>query len=161
MARTGNKGRPRIADEIKAVRGTLRKDRIQPPGIDAPPLDGIPPPPPSLPPDAAAYWREQAAYLHEVGILKRVDLAALEHLALAYAVSKATLNAIGRISAGGELSDDDIRSLRNLNQVAKTTAQIFRDMSAEFGFTPQSRQKIVIPPPPREKSLAERLLKAL
>src|SRR5687768_2455047 len=69
-------GRPRTPTRLKALRGTLRRDRVN--AREPRPPVGFPPPRPGLPRMVRTTYIEIGEALEGVGVLTRVDGLALE-----------------------------------------------------------------------------------
>lgn len=129
----GRKPKPPV---LKLIEGNRGKRPI--PKTPAPP-PGMPTPPPGLCAIARAEWRRAAPMLHKMGLLNPLYRAAFEGYCLQYANRR---RAMQLLNSKGLM----------IGKVKNPAAQLFRDADAavrawcaEFGMTPSSQGRMVIP----------------
>lgn len=142
-------GPPKIPTELKILRGTTRDDRVAP---DAPkPPTEIPTKPKHLSAEAAREWKRITVELAVLGLLTRIDRAALamyctawgRHLRCEALIAKSIKEGgIGELSKTrfGDLSVDPLVTL------SAESAKLAHRFLIEFGMTPASRTRISAKP---------------
>lgn len=134
------KGRPRIPDEEKARRGTLRPMR-EFNAVEQPALTEVPPPPEGMEKTVKDLWCLLAAQFFNTGILKATDLFGLK--ALVYAID--TINRIQPLLYGNEVIKNTRGDLikNPLTVVLKENIEVLKFYGNKFGMTPLERQNVV------------------
>ena len=147
-------GHNRLPIEIRALRGTVRKDRAQTGDLGQVVLKARCPS--WLSPDAKKVWRYLAPRLTAAGVLRETDLPALALMCAHFGVALEAAKALGR---DGLLIPDSAHggALRK-----HPAAQLLRDASASFqgyagtfGLTPLDRARLARPEPEPKDGLAE------
>ena len=140
-----SKGRKRIPDHLKVVRGTDRADRRN---DEAPtPAQVRPPMPSTLTDTAQANWDRFCTVLENMGVLTIADEFALEQLVEAYAdwrqahevIAAESTHYVTESSTGGTM-------IRAHPAVAMRSdaGRRFHSLLSEFGLTPASRSKVSV-----------------
>ena len=136
------KGRKPIPSALKILRGTKRGSSTN----DEPqPAAAVPDCPPHLTEEARAEWERLAAELHQLGLLTRIDRAALA----AYCVCWARwISAERQIVEQGEVvkSPNGYPIQNPYLSVANEALRQMKSYLVEFGLTPSSRTRIKIGP---------------
>ena len=143
MGRRGPAAKP---DKLKALEGNPGKRKLN---LDAPEPEGIPACPASLSQGAKNEWRRVAKELHTLGLLSRIDRAALAVYCDAY---DKWLRATNALDKEDKLTVEYINKVGAKNNVARAEiniaikyAQIVKSFCAEFGLTPSSRCRLLLP----------------
>ena len=141
----GNRGgRPRKPTALKILQGTLRKDRTNP---DEPrPEVGLLPCPRYLDDEAKREWKRLAPQLYALGLLTKLDKAALAVYCQAWSH---WVEAERHLHEEGHLisTPNGFQQPSHwLGIASKAIAQI-RAMAVEFGLTPASRSRLSVAPP--------------
>ncbi len=138
------RGRKPKPESLKVIQGTTRKDRMN---EDAPKPDlSIPVPGDHLSPEALMEWGRISRELHKLGLLTEIDRPALEAYCQAY----------GRwVAAEREMKKPDFSMIiitpkgaqiqNPLIGIANTSVEIMRKFLTEFGMTPSSRSRVIVP----------------
>ena len=150
MTQPGAKPKP---TRLKVLHGTVRKDRTNPHEPDV--KSAIPTCPRELSPVAKREWKRVARELAGMGLLSKIDRAALAGYCQAWATwieAQAALRKHGVImkSPNGYPIQSPYFSI-----AAKSFEQM-RLMLAEFGMSPSSRTRVHATPPPTEDDAFER-----
>ena len=132
-------GRPRTPTAMKIIRGTFRKDRGN--AAEPQPEASIPACPSHLNKEAKKEWRRLAGELYVLGLLSRIDRAALAGYCQAYgrwvmAEEHLTQEGLTTKAQSGYEQPSPWLSIAN-----KSLEQV-RVLGAEFGLTPVSRSKV-------------------
>ncbi len=142
MGRRGPSPKP---DKLKALEGNPGKRKLN---LDAPEPLGMPKCPSSLSQAAKNEWRRIAKELHDIGLLTVVDRAALAVYCDAY---DKWLSATEILDSKG-LTYEYVNKAGAVNVVARPEvniatkyAQIIKSFCSEFGLTPSSRCRLVLP----------------
>lgn len=155
-------GPPPEPTKLKLIKGTLRKGRMK---NEATPENAIPPIPEQLSGEAKAEWNRISEELMKLGLLSRVDRAALAGYCEAWADwldATDRVNRFGKVIKTGEKTvqklDGSIeRSGGNMIEnpyfsVKKRSAELMHKFLTEFGMTPASRSRINATPQDDAKS---------
>lgn len=135
------RGRPRKPRELKELHGTFRKDRDNDGRPEYDLIVEVPDCPKYLTtPEAQVIWEDVTDQLIRLGILQRVDLGMLAAYAQElgkYFFYQDWLNRRGQTYTSGDkiVARPEVKIARDALQEAKQIA-------AQFGFTPASREKI-------------------
>ena len=132
-------GRKRIPDEIKALTGTLRKDRIN--ELAPRPTGDLVAAPDYLSPGARAAW-EYAIASAPPELLKRLDMSVLEVWACAsdcYRAAHVALQTEGMIVKAPKTG---VPMISPYLSIANNQAALLIKAAIEMGFTPASRTKV-------------------
>lgn len=98
-------------------------------------------PPRYLPKEGREYWRETVARLVEIGMIDRVDRAALEMLATAYARWRQA----GKVLMDADLFELGDRGQHKLNpavRMERDMATLYLRTAEHFGVTPIARSRL-------------------
>lgn len=142
MGRRGPAPKP---DRLKALEGNPGKRKLN---LNAPEPEGMPACPPGLSKIAKNEWRRIAKDLHVLGLLSRIDRAALAVYCDAYDKwLKATeiLDDKGLTQEYTNKAGASNTVARPEVNIATKYAQIIKSFCAEFGLTPSSRCRLVLP----------------
>ena len=132
-------GRPKLSDQEKARRGTLRPGRVNRNAPQVEPLDVIPGPPAEYPELEAATWRRLAARLGPSRIIAASDMMAFELLVSAVALAE-RVRLDPKAPPGQKV------------RASNAAMQALKD----FGATPSSRGRVTrAPKPEKADPLAE------
>lgn len=145
MKRTGP---PKKPTNLKLVEGTFRKDRA--PANEPKPEIAVPGPPAHLAASAKAEWKRVAKELAQLGLLSRIDRAALAAYCEAWAdwvdASKLCAN---KVDENGNVSDRKVIKTAAGNfienpyfSIKKRSMELMHKFLTEFGMTPASRSRI-------------------
>ncbi|HUS47475.1 MAG TPA: phage terminase small subunit P27 family [Phycisphaerae bacterium] len=150
------KGRKPIPTKIKLLRGNPGKRRLNAAEPQVP--ISMPEMPSWLDKTGRAEWERVGPLLHRVGVLSRVDAAALAGYCAAFSVVAKAMRSIGRdgihIGAAGE-------AVRR-NPACTTLNQALAQMRAymvELGLTPSARTRLTVVTPEAKDALEEFLPK--
>ena len=142
MGRRGPAPKP---DKLKALEGNPGKRKLN---LDAPEPEGLPTCPGSLSDVAKNEWKRIAKDLHNLGLLSKIDRAALAVYCDAYdkwlkateALDKdgLTVTYINKFGAENVIARPEVN-------IATKYAQIIKSFCAEFGLTPSSRCRLLLP----------------
>ncbi len=139
-------GRKPKPPALKILEGNPGKRRIE---MDIPQPDGrIPTCPPWLEEAAKVEWMRVAPELNKLGLLSRVDRSALAAYCQAYArwqAAEAVLSSEGLTYEYTNKNGSTNTTLRPEVLVAKQYLQFLRAFCTEFGLTPSSRARMVLP----------------
>jgi P27 family predicted phage terminase small subunit len=141
-------GPPRTPTNLKLLRGTFRQDRVTP--HEPKPELAIPPVPDHLSAEAKLEWERVSQELHQLGLLSRIDRAALAAYCECWADwVKATtkVHETGEVikTAAGNVIENPYYSIK------KRAAELMHKFLTEFGMTPASRTRINADPAPKEE----------
>lgn len=145
MGIVGRKPKP---PELKLLEGNPGKRPVnrncpQPERGDAPPKA-----PAWLEPDAKREWKRVAEELHSIGLLTKVDVVAMAAYCQAYARWKEAEQVLTDEGTTMEYTNKHGEKNQVLHPqvfVANKYLQIIRAFCAEFGLTPSSRGRMVLP----------------
>lgn len=148
MSRAGRKPKP---THLKVIQGNPGK-RALPKG-EPKPLAGKPTCPSHLDAEAKREWRRMVRDLEAMGLLTKVDRAALALYCQAWA---RWVKAVGQIEAHGEVVETGNGSVKLSPwvTVANTASKEMRALLVEFGLTPSSRSRVSVPTQEEEDPLA-------
>jgi P27 family predicted phage terminase small subunit len=137
----------RLPTAVKARRGTLRPDRMNP--REPRPELGVPKPRRGLPADVRATYRRLAAILKPLHVVTLADGPALELLAGAIAEHDRAAAVIGAVGATYECPTSVGAVLHRVRPEVALAADAWRRAAvllAGFGLTPASRSKVEAQP---------------
>lgn len=135
-------GRPRKADQVKALQGTLKKSRALDETSEMSalvPLSGATPPR-WLTKEAKSIFREKSRQLISIRVLTLVDIDLLAMYANSYALMIAAARQMSIPKDGDDLPDV---TMVNPFKVYSEQAKIVNQIAAQFGFSPSSRSSII------------------
>lgn len=141
-------GRPRITDEVKAKRGTLKKHRVNTnqPSSEYLTVDELKSPT-YFNKYAKAFFYEYGKQCIELGILKKSDLMSFEALATQVGIYQEALYDIkknGMYSTGTNKNGSTYKMQSpSINIQNNAYKQILTGLS-KFGLTPSDRSKIIV-----------------
>lgn len=152
----GSRGPTPRPAALKKLQGTFRPDRDEETGAGLP--DNMPRCPTFLSDTARAEWRRLASQLHEAGILKNVDRAALA----AFCDSYGRFADLTAALVNEPLTFTTQTGYQSPNPKVKMAATAKSDMlkwASQLGLTPSARGRIVLDgnKKPKEKTLADQL----
>ena len=126
-------GRKALPTEIKRLKGTLRKCRMNP--LEPEPTDDIGEPPEYMSERAKEFWRSTLVNMPK-GVIKKCDSAVFESFCNALAMREKIQKEVDRLGmvSGGKVSGQ-------LNALMKVEALLAK-AGSELGLTPSSRQKV-------------------
>jgi len=153
MTRRGAKPKP---TRLKALSGTLRSDRLNPHEPETKPA--IPRCPEHLGPEAKREWRRLAPQLARMGLLTRIDRAALALFCQAWARWVEAEEALKRYGVMVK-SPNGFPMQSPYLAVANKAMEQMRALLAEFGMSPSSRTRVHATPQVDEEDPMERLLR--
>ena len=153
MTRRGAKPKP---TRLKALSGTLRSDRVNPNEPETKPA--IPRCPEHLGPEAKREWRRLAPQLARMGLLTRIDRAALALFCQAWARWVEAEEALKRYGVMVK-SPNGFPMQSPYLAVANKAMEQMRALLAEFGMSPSSRTRVHATPQVDEEDPMERLLR--
>lgn len=141
----------RLPDDVKKVRGTLRKDRAGTArgrtsrAKKVRVATQVPRPPAGSSRDVRAFYRRHALALVEAGRLTDDDAPAFALLAQTYAIAAEAMRVIG---AEGYFRRDenDVQRRHPAIQVHRDAAQTFARLASRFGMTPRDRESMTDTP---------------
>lgn len=143
---------PRKPSKLKLIQGTYRKDRVA--GHEPKPEIEIPPVPSHLADEAKVEWGRVSQDLSQLGLLTRIDRAALA----AYCECWADWVDASRLCASKDGQDRKVIKTAAGNfvenpyfSIKKRSAELMHKFLTEFGMTPASRTKIDASPLPVAK----------
>ena len=142
------RGRKPIPTALKLLRGTKRG-----PDDEPQPEAALPECPEHLTEEAKAEWNRLAAELHQLGLLTRIDRAALA----AYCVTWSRwVSAERQIAEQGEVvkSPNGYPIQNPYLSVANEALRQMKSFLTEFGLTPSSRTRIGAKPPVEQSDFA-------
>lgn len=139
MPKHGKGGRPRLPDETKKLKGTLRKDRT---AKQKPVFTGKADCPPWLGERAALEWERVAPQLERLGMLTVADLAMFAAYCQAFGDYVDLTVEIGNLEATTfKTPKGHMQSIPQVTQRREAYRQM-KECAREFGFTPASRSGI-------------------
>ena len=153
MTRRGAKPKP---TKLKALEGTLRSDRRNPNEPETRPA--IPRCPEHLGPEAKREWRHLAPQLARLGLLCKIDRAALALFCQAWERWVEAEESLKRYGVMVKSSNGFPMQSPYL-AVANKAMEQMRAMLAEFGMSPSSRTRVHATPQIDEDDPMERLLR--
>lgn len=139
---------PRKPTKLKVIQGTYRADRAAP--REPQPEPCVPDVPSHLSVEAAAEWARISVELHKVGLLARIDRAALSAYCEAWSDwIDASKHCANKIDADGKVSDRKVIKTTAGNfvenpyfSIKKRAMELMHKFAIEFGMTPASRTRI-------------------
>ena len=153
MSRRGAKPKP---TKLKALEGTLRSDRRNPKEPETRPA--IPRCPAHLGPEAKREWRRLAPQLARLGLLCKIDRAALALFCQAWERWVEAEEALKRYGVMVK-SPNGFPMQSPYLAVANKAMEQMRALLAEFGMSPSSRTRVHATPQIGEDDPMERLLR--
>src|SRR5262245_51337712 len=145
------RGRIPKPTQLRVIEGNPGKRPL--PANEPKPQTGVPSCPKGLPPEAKKEFHRVSHELTLLGLLTRVDRAALTSYALAW---NRLLEAEGHLSVEGSVitgrGGEAVKSPWHV--IATQSMEAVRRFAQEFGLTPSSRTRLTVPEPKR-KSLSE------
>jgi P27 family predicted phage terminase small subunit len=140
-------GPPKKPTKLKLLRGTFRKDRAL--ENEPQPETAIPAVPAHLSDEAKVEWGRISQELHGLGLLSRIDRAALA----AYCESWSDWIDATRMCASQDGNDRKVVRTKSGNvienpyySIKKRAAELMHKFATEFGMTPASRTRISASP---------------
>ena len=144
---------------LKIIAGTDRADRRNEPK----PAPALPEPPAFLSDEAKAEWTRTADQLYQLGILSKIDRAALGAYCQAYGRWEQAERALARMAERDAVTHGMMIKTTNGNAVQNpllgTANKAMADMmryAAEFGMTPSARARIKAEPLGEEDDPAQK-----
>ena len=153
MSRRGAKPKP---TRLKALSGTLRSDRLNPNEPEARPA--IPRCPEHLGPEAKREWRRLAPQLARMGLLCRIDRAALALFCQAWERWVKAEEALKRYGVMVK-SPNGFPMQSPYLAVANKAMEQMRALLAEFGMSPSSRTRVHATPQADEQDEFEQWMR--
>ena len=154
----GRKPRP---TNLKLIAGTDRADRRN--DAEPKPAPALPAPPAFLSDEAKAEWTRTADQLYQLGILSKIDRAALGAYCQAYGRWEQAERALARMAERDAVTHGMMIKTTNGNAVQNpllgTANKAMADMmryAAEFGMTPSARARIKAEPLGEEDDPAQK-----
>lgn len=142
----GKRGPAPTPTPLKILQGTFRPDRDS--GVDFAFSDKLPTCPRFLSKTAKSEWRRIARELHDVGLLKTVDRAALAAYCDAYGRWVEIVEELAKEIEAGNLVLETSKGYRYQNPLfsmaASTKAEMIR-LGALFGLNPSARTRVHLP----------------
>ena len=136
-------GPPKKPTNLKLIQGTFRKDRAAP--NEAQPESAIPPVPAHISDEAKVEWERISQELLQLGLLSRIDRAALA----AYCESWSDWVDASRACSTSEGKDRKVIKTQSGNYIEnpyytikKRSMEIMHKFLTEFGMTPAARTRI-------------------
>ncbi|MGY6410779.1 MAG: phage terminase small subunit P27 family [Alkalilacustris sp.] len=138
-----SKGRKRIPEHLKVVRGTDRPDRRN--DAAPAPVSARPPMPSTLTETAQANWDRFCGVLEAMGVLTVADEFALEQLVEAYADWRQSHEIIA--AEGTHYESESVKGGLMVRAhpavgMRSDAARRFQSLLSEFGLTPASRSRV-------------------
>lgn len=136
-------GRKPLPTQVKLLRGTAQRCRMNP---DEPAPDpALPDAPLHLSPEAREEWERVAGELYDLGVLSRIDRAALAAYCQAYGRWVAAERGLRREDGGMDLIA--VTSNGNVIQnplvgIANKSLELMHKYLTEFGMSPSSRTRV-------------------
>ena len=132
-------GRKRLPSNLKILRGTNQKCRMNP--DEAEPESALPAPPEHLTSEALVEWGRVSQELYELGLLSRIDRSALAAYCQSYSrwvdaertVAKSGL--LIKTSNGNVIQNPAVG-------IANKALEMMHKFLSEFGMTPSARAKV-------------------
>lgn len=158
MGGKGSGGKNRKSDELAQLDGTIRKKK---PAKEAPGNTVIPTCPTWLAPAAKLEWRRVVPELARLGLLTKLDRAALATYCAAYAhilecedalKDGLTFEYTNKAGAVNRIQKPEVK-------IEQSYMKIINSFCTSFGLSPSSRGAMVIPGPPKEEDPIEELLR--
>lgn len=143
-------GRPRIPDEIKKNKGTLRPGRIKNNATHAP-VKELPAPPEYLGAAGVQEWNSKVQHLFEIGILAQADLGALAALCKEWQNYMEAEQSCDKNARFYAVKDDKGKvkywGIHPAHTIAQQHLKAYITLCNEFGMTPASRSNVQIGKP--------------
>lgn len=142
-------GRPPKPTAIKAAEGNPGKRKLNQAEPKPNPVHTLKPPANSLA-DVRKFWRKYGPMLDKIGVLTEADVAALDLMAIHYAIAKAALAAMVTDDGKLELTREDEEGVERKHpmlQVLRDNSASFRLYSVLFGLNPAARARLVVSEP--------------
>jgi P27 family predicted phage terminase small subunit len=154
-------GPPKKPTSLKLLQGTFRRDRVAP--NEAKPETAIPEMPKHLSPIAQKEWQAMTAELYNLGLLSRIDGAALAAYCECYNdwVESSAKCATGEGPNGEPLDRKVIKTAAGnyienpYYSIKKRSMELMHKFLTEFGMTPASRTRINAIEPTTAKASAD------
>lgn len=144
-------GRRPVPTELKLVQGTARTTRMN--KREPKPVRAMPTPPAHLSVPAKLEWLRLATELHDLGLLTRIDRAALAAYCQAYGRWVQAEQAVAKMAERDMLTNGLMIKTTNGNAIQNplvgTANKAMLDMlriASEFGMTPAARARIEADP---------------
>lgn len=154
-------GRKPKPTNLKLIAGTDRADRRN--DAEPKPAPALPAPPAFLSDEAKAEWTRTADQLYQLGILSKIDRAALGAYCQAYGRWEQAERALARMAERDAVTHGMMIKTTNGNAVQNpllgTANKAMADMmryAAEFGMTPSARARIKAEPLGDEEDPAQK-----
>lgn len=154
-------GRKPKPTNLKLIAGTDRADRRN--DAEPKPAPALPAPPAFLSEEAKAEWTRTAEQLYQLGILSKIDRAALGAYCQAYGRWEQAERALARMAERDAVTHGMMIKTTNGNAVQNpllgTANKAMADMmryAAEFGMTPSARARIKAEPLGDEEDPAQK-----
>ena len=154
-------GRKPKPTNLKLIAGTDRADRRN--DAEPKPARALPAPPAFLSDEAKAEWTRTADQLYQLGILSKIDRAALGAYCQAYGRWEQAERALARMAERDAVTHGMMIKTTNGNAVQNpllgTANKAMADMmryAAEFGMTPSARARIKAEPLGDEEDPAQK-----
>ena len=135
-------GRKPLPTEIKRLKGTLQKCRINP--HEPKPVGSLVEPPEYMSEGAKSAWR-YALECAPPHLLKRLDMSVLEVWACAADLYRKAQEGLGKTGLLVKASNTGVPMQSPYLAIANKQAQIMTKAATEMGFTPASRSRVSLP----------------
>jgi P27 family predicted phage terminase small subunit len=150
-------GRPKKALKLNVLHGNPGKrsaDNLPTPAV----LPSVPSPPRYLSRHAKREWRIVAPILHDLGLLTKVDRAALEAYCESYSTWRVASEALKKQGQTFTTPNGYVQQRPEI-AIANNSLKMMKIFMTEFGLTPASRAKMVVAGPEEEDIFEKYLAK--
>lgn len=141
----GRRGKAPKPDKLKALEGNPGKRKLN---LDVPEPEGMPTCPSNLSTAAKNEWKRVAKELHKLGLLTIIDRSAMAVYCDAYDKwfrATQVLDSEGLTMSYTNKNGSTNTIARPEVNIATKYAQLIKSFCAEFGLTPSSRCRLVLP----------------
>ncbi len=150
-------GRKPKPSKLKELEGNCSKRPI-PKTVEPPASEDCPEPPAHMDRRAKLEWRRVAPALHGMGLLTGVDTTALAAYCQSYSdyvKAQLVLNRDGSTYETETQKGEKVLRLRPEHTVVQDQLRNIKNFCTEFGMTPSSRARLILPSDAAEDDLAE------
>lgn len=137
-----NAGRKPIPTKMKLLKGTARKDRINPNEVKPPTIKILPSPPDELNEDGREEWIRVIRELVSNGIFTALDYTLLYHYCYEHGNWKEYERELRRIGRFVMVKKTGYIFQHPLVTVSRQAAKAARELGVQFGLTPSGRTRI-------------------
>ena len=139
------KGRKPIPTAIKEIRGTIQPCRVNKNEVKIDALEKLPSVPRWFTKTQRKIYKTKGDQLRMLGMLTPLDFELFISFCREYGNYIDTATELEKISLLTEMSESDENIFKRMSKINKESWERSKVIASEFGFTPSSRAKMIVP----------------